>query len=97
MVKYLEFVRAEYDELKGIYAAAKKDLKALRERFNFLSAQVVEMAIDIDNLVRHSYSFNVKLVGVPDTAETGCKMPTIDTTKLFVRIFEVKSRLMISK
>lgn len=97
MVKSLEFVRAEYDDLKGIYAAAKKDLEALRERLNFLSAQVVEMAIDIDNLFQHSYSFNVKLVGVPETAETGFKMPTIDTTKLFVRVFDVKSQLMISK
>ena len=96
MVKSLEFVRAKYDDLKGIHVAAK-DLKALRERLNFLSAQVVEMAIDIDNLVQHRYSFNVKLVGLPETAETGCKMPTIDMTKLFVRIFEVKYRLMISK
>ena len=49
------------------------------------------MAIEIDNLGQDSYSVNVKLVGVPDTAEKGCKMPTIDTMKLCVRIFEVKS------
>lgn len=60
-----------------------------------LTFQVVEMAIEIDDLVQHSYS--VKLVGMPETAETGCKMPTMDTTKLFVRSFEVKSRLMISQ
>ena len=97
MEKSLEFVRAEYGDLKSIYVAAKKDLKALGERLNFLPAQVVEMAIEIDILVQHNCSVNVKPVGKPKTAETGCKMPTMDTTKLFVRIFEVKSQLMISK
>ena len=93
----LEFVRAEYDDLKDTCVAAKKVLKALGERLNFLSAQVVEMAIEIDNLVQRNYSIGVKLVGVPDAAETGCKMPTINTTKLCVRIFEVKSRLVTLK
>ena len=56
-----------------------------------LTLQVVEMAIEIDNLVQQSYSVNVKLVGMPETAETGCKMPTMDTTKFFVRSFEAVS------
>ena len=55
------------------------------------------MAIEIDNLVQHSYSVNVKLVSMTETAERGCKMTTMDRTKLFARIFEVKSPLMISK
>ena len=38
MEKSLEFVGAEYDDLNGPYAAAKKDLKALGERLDFLSA-----------------------------------------------------------
>ena len=97
MEKSLEFVKTEYHDLKSIYVAAKKDLKALGEWLNILSAQVVEIAIEIDNLVQHSYSVDVKLVGMPETAETGCKIPTMDTSKLFVRIFDVKSRLMISK
>ena len=59
MEKFLEFVRAEYDDLKGICVAAKNGLKALGERLKFLSAQVVEMAIEIDNLVQHSCSVNV--------------------------------------
>ena len=46
------------------------------------------MAIEIDNLVQHSYSFDFKLVGVPEIAETGSKEPAIDTTKLCVRIFQ---------
>ena len=86
--KSLEFVGAEYEDLKGLHAAAKKDLKALGERLNFLSARVDKMAIEIDNLVQHSYSFNVKLVGAPEIAETGSKEPAIDTTKLCVRIFQ---------
>ena len=46
------------------------------------------MAIEIDDLVQHSYSFNVKLVGVPEITETGSKEPAVDTTKLCVRIFQ---------
>ena len=43
--KSLDFVGAEYDDLKGRYVEAKKDLKALGEGLNFLSAQVDEMTI----------------------------------------------------
>ena len=39
-----------YDDLNGPYVAAKKDLKALGERLNFLSAWVNETAIEIDNV-----------------------------------------------
>lgn len=73
MEKPLEFVGAQYDDLKGLYVVAKKDLKAVGELLNFLSAPVDEMAIEIANLVQHSYSFN-KVVGVPaEIAETGSK------------------------
>ena len=41
---------ALYDDLNGPYVAAKKDLKALGERLNFLSAWVNETAIEIDNV-----------------------------------------------
>ena len=40
----MEFVGAVYDDLKDPYVAAKKNLKALGERLNFLSARVDEMA-----------------------------------------------------
>jgi len=50
MEKSLDFFRAPYDDLKGPYVAAKKDVKALGERLNFLSAWVYEMAIEIDNV-----------------------------------------------
>ena len=88
MGKCLEFVGAEYEEVKGLHVAVKKEVNALGERLNFLSARVDGMAIEIDNLVQHSYSFNVKLVGVPEIAETGSKKPAIDTTKLCVRNFQ---------
>ena len=80
----LEFIETEY-ELKE---AAKKDLKALGERLNFLSARVDEMVNEIDNLVQPSYSFNIKMVEVSEIAKTGSKEPAIDTTKLCVRIFQ---------
>ena len=67
-----ELVGAQYGDLKGLYVVAKKDLKAFGELLNFLSAPVDEMAIEIANLVQHSYSFN-KMVGVPEIAETGSK------------------------
>ena len=42
MKKSLEFVEAVYDDLKGLYVATKKDLKALAERHNFQGARVDE-------------------------------------------------------
>ena len=45
MEKSLAFVGAGYDDLKGRYVEAKKDLKALGEGLNFLSAQVDEMTM----------------------------------------------------
>ena len=88
MEKSLEFVGAEYAYLKGLYVAAKKDLKALDERLTFPSAQVDEMTIEIDNLVQQRYNFNFKLAGVPEIAEPRSKESALDTTKLCVRIFE---------
>ena len=44
------------------------------------------MAIEIDNLVQHSYSFN-KMVGVREIAETGSKEPA-DTSRHSVCIFK---------
>ena len=90
MEKSPEFIGAEYDDLKGIYVAVKKDLKALGEGLNFLSARDNEMTIEIDNLVQHSFSFNGKLAvaGVPECAEPGSKESAIDTTELCVCIFE---------
>ena len=38
MEEALEFFRSPYDDLKGPYAAAEKDLKALGKQLNFLSA-----------------------------------------------------------
>ena len=45
MEKSPEFLGAEYDDLKGRYVEAKKDLKALGKGLNFLSAQVDEMTM----------------------------------------------------
>ena len=85
MEKSLEIVGAEYEELNGHHVAVKKELKALDEQL--LSTRVDEMAIEIDNLVQHTYSFNVKLVSAPEIAEAGLKQPNIDMTLLCVHIF----------
>ena len=45
MEKSLDFVGAEYDDLKARYVEAKKDLKAFGEGLNFFSAQVDKMTI----------------------------------------------------
>ena len=44
------FLGAPYEALNGPYVAAKKDLKTLGERLNFLSAWVNETANEIDNV-----------------------------------------------
>ena len=88
MEKSIDFAGAVYDDIKGLYVAAKKDLKGLGEGLNTLSTLVDEMTIEFDNLVQHNYNFNVKLARVPEIAEPGSKESALDTTKLCVRIFE---------
>ena len=46
------------------------------------------MASEIDNLVQHSYSFNVKLINMPELGAAGSKELDLDTSKHCVRIFD---------
>ena len=54
----------------------------------FLALESTKWLLKLIIWSQHSYSFNVKLVGVPKIAETGSKEPAIDTTKLCVGIFQ---------
>lgn len=82
--KSLEFVGAEYNDLKGFYEVAKENLKTLGEWRNSLGARVDEMASEINSKVQHSYFFNVKLINEAELVEAGSP----DTTELCVCIFD---------
>ena len=66
ITKALQFVSSENDDLTGFCNVAKKDLAAFKKRFKSLSVQVSEMVGGLDALARYSYSFNVKLLGIPE-------------------------------
>ena len=64
--KMLQFVSDKNDDLTGFCNAAKKDLAAFKNRLESLTVQVSKMVGGLDDLAKYSYSFNVKLLGIPD-------------------------------
>ena len=65
---------------------AKEDLAALKNRLYSLTVQVSEMAETLGDLVKYSYSFNVKLLGIPEINPTS-QEPVFETPKPCTRLF----------
>ena len=84
--KTLQFVSDEYDGLTGFCEVAKKDLAAFKNRLESLTVQVGEMEGALDDLVKYSYSFNVKLLGIPEIDPTS-REPAVETAKLCICLF----------
>ena len=53
-------------------------------RLNELSDKVNQISIALDDLLQHSYGFNVKILGVP---ELDSRESALDTSNLCVKIF----------
>ena len=76
-VKSLEFMSAEYDELKNFRVTAKQELSGLNTRLSELMERVEKISSAIYDLEQYSsYSYNVKLIGIP---ESGRRESAIDT------------------
>ena len=87
-VKSLQFVSDEYDNLTSFCSATKKDLATLKNRLKSLTVQVCDMADVLDDLVKYSYSFNIKLLGIPEIDPTS-REPAVETTKLCIGLFNL--------
>ena len=68
-IKSLEFMSEEYDELNNFRATAKRELLSLNTRLSELKSSVDTISNAIDDLQQYSYSYNVKLFGIPETTQ----------------------------
>ena len=66
-VKSLEFMSHEYDELNKFRATAKQKFSALNTRLSELTENVDKISSAIYDLEQYSYSYNVKLIGIPES------------------------------
>jgi len=80
----LNFLGDEYDDLNAICKDTKHLISCLSTRLSQLSEKVELLAKQIDEAQEYSYSFNVKLLGIPELKP---RESAVETTELCVRIF----------
>ena len=78
--KSLDFLGKEYDDLSNSDADTKREFAELDE----IGVRLEEMAGILDELEEYSYSFNVKLLGVP---QLSADENAVQTSNLCVKIF----------
>jgi len=89
--KSFNFLGDEYDDLN----ASCKDTKQLISRLSRLSEKAELLAKQIDEAQKYTYSFNVKLLGIPDLKPRESAMETIELVyvslmpKEQIRLFEI--------
>ena len=84
IVKSLEFLSSEYDDMIAFRNDAKRQLQLLNERLSSLVKQVDEISEAIDAIEQYSYQYNVKIVGIP---EVHSRESATETYTLCVRLF----------
>jgi predicted nucleic acid-binding Zn-ribbon protein len=83
--KSLEFMSHEYDELNNFRANAKQKFSALNTRLSELTENVDKISSAIYDLEQYSYSYNVKLIGIP---ESGRRESAIETSTACANLFK---------
>ena len=64
----LEFLSAEYDDLHRFRVTARQELSKLSTQLSELADRVDTIGATVEELQRHSFQFNVKILGVPETS-----------------------------
>lgn len=77
----------EYDDLNSARTITSDQLSSLDSHLNELSGKDNQISITLDDLLQHSYGFNVNILGVP---ELNSRESTLDTSNLCVKIFNKK-------
>lgn len=83
--KSLEYLGNEYDELNRFSNTARQQISRLETRLTELADKVENLSKSIDEVQHYSYSYNVKLVGIPEFKP---KESAIETSTLCVEIFK---------
>ena len=60
----LEFYGKSYDELR---AESANSLKQLWSRLNLLSSRVEQIGDSVEQLLRYSFQYNIKIIGLPES------------------------------
>ncbi|XP_028406806.1 uncharacterized protein LOC114529249 [Dendronephthya gigantea] len=83
-IKSLEYLESKYDDLQSFRTSARRQLSHLEAHITEIAENVENLSKSIDNAQQYSYSFNVKLLGIP---ELKAKESAIQTSTLCVQIF----------
>ena len=82
-MKSLEYLSKEYDDLAKFRKQVGDKLNAIEKTLSDLLTKVNELSSAID-LAQYSYSYNVKLVGVPELKQ---RESAYETSQLCLKIF----------
>ena len=77
--KSLDFLGKEYDDLGNSDADTKRELCRIGAKLDEIGVRLEEMAGILDEMREYSYSFNVKLLGVP---QLGADENAVQTSNL---------------
>lgn len=83
--KSLNYVGDEYDDLKCFSKKAKQQISRLESRLTEISANVEHLSMSIDEAQQYSYSYNVKLMGIPQMKP---RETAQETSELCVKVFQ---------
>lgn len=82
--KSLDFLGKEYDDLSNSDADTKRELCRIGAKLDEIDVRLGEMGGILDEMQEYSYSFNIKLLGVP---QLGTDENAVQTSDLCVKIF----------
>ena len=82
--KGLDFLGKEYHDLSNSDADTKRELCRIGTKLDEIGVRLEEMAGILDEMQEYSYSFNVKLLGVP---QLSADENAVQTSNLCVKIF----------
>ncbi|PFX14471.1 hypothetical protein AWC38_SpisGene21363, partial [Stylophora pistillata] len=80
----LEFVSQEFDDAKLQLERIRESLANIEQRVTNFEERLLNLESTFDDIHNHSYSFNVKVLGVPELSDSES---AADTSLLYVRLF----------
>ena len=83
--KSLNYLGDEYDDLKRSSKMAKQQMSRLETRLTEISAKVEHLSTSIDEAQQYSYSYNVKLMGIPHLKP---RESAQETSELCLKVFQ---------
>ncbi|XP_028404031.1 uncharacterized protein LOC114526648 [Dendronephthya gigantea] len=83
--KSLNYLGEEYDDLKGFSNTAKQQISRLESRLTEITKRVELLSKSFDEAQQYSYSYNVKLMGIPHLKP---RESAQETSELCAKIFQ---------